>query len=70
MVSASEDEEGGEEVPAKNSSDEKKTTNAKEPTTNGKAKADSKAAGKKAEKVTPPAPKTKQGSIMSFFSKK
>lgn len=70
MVSASEDEEGGEEVPAKKSTDEKKTTNAKEPTTNSKAKADSKAAGKKAEKVTPPAPKTKQGSIMSFFSKK
>ncbi|EAT44727.1 AAEL003935-PA [Aedes aegypti] len=69
MVSASEDE-AEEESRTKSSSDEKKKTDVKDSAPSGKKKAETKTADKKAEKVTPPAAKTKQGSIMSFFSKK
>ncbi|XP_062551993.1 neurofilament medium polypeptide-like [Armigeres subalbatus] len=55
-----------------NQPEEKKVSadNQKESTDSSKSKSDSKAADKKQSKVTPPAAKTKQGSIMSFFTKK
>lgn len=73
MVSASEDEDG-DASHNKAGEGKKAETAEKEPVASGggnkNSKSDAKPANKKPSKVTPPTPKTKQGSIMSFFSKK
>ncbi|XP_001862038.2 translation initiation factor IF-2 [Culex quinquefasciatus] len=70
MVSASEDEGEGESATNNNNSE---TNGKKESTATGKTGKSEPKTDKKAQpasKVTPPTPKTKQGSIMSFFAKK
>ncbi|XP_058451068.1 DNA polymerase delta subunit 3 [Malaya genurostris] len=67
MVSASEDE--ADDVSNNNAATRKDVP--KESLPNGRSdKKHSKATDEKVGKATPPTPKTKQGSIMSFFSKK
>lgn len=71
MVSASEDEDG--DASNNNMAEGKKTAETESVSNGGVdkgSKSDAKPATKKPNKVTPPTPKTKQGSIMSFFSKK
>uniref|UniRef100_A0A1Q3F0C6 DNA polymerase delta subunit 3 n=1 Tax=Culex tarsalis TaxID=7177 RepID=A0A1Q3F0C6_CULTA len=74
MVSASEDEGESEAAAAATNNNNNKAepvANGKKEGSIGKGKSESKATDKKAaSKVTPPTPKTKQGSIMSFFAKK
>uniref|UniRef100_A0A1Q3EXT8 DNA polymerase delta subunit 3 n=1 Tax=Culex tarsalis TaxID=7177 RepID=A0A1Q3EXT8_CULTA len=71
MVSASEDEGESEAAAATNNNKAEPVANGKKEGSTGKGKSESKATDKKAaSKVTPPTPKTKQGSIMSFFAKK
>ncbi|XP_055592249.1 DNA polymerase delta subunit 3-like [Uranotaenia lowii] len=65
MVSASEDE--ADDTTSKTSGGGKKAGSDSAAETKGKVDSKEK---KTASKVTPPTPKTKQGSIMSFFSKK
>ncbi|XP_065073862.1 DNA polymerase delta subunit 3 [Ochlerotatus camptorhynchus] len=73
MVSASEDEDDGD-ASNNNTAEGKKATAEEEPVASGggdkNSTSNAKPANKKPSKVTPPTPKTKQGSIMSFFSKK
>uniref|UniRef100_A0A1Q3F085 DNA polymerase delta subunit 3 n=1 Tax=Culex tarsalis TaxID=7177 RepID=A0A1Q3F085_CULTA len=74
MVSASEDEGESEAAAATTNNNNNKAepvANGKKEGSTGKGKSETKATDKKAaSKVTPPTPKTKQGSIMSFFAKK
>ncbi|XP_058815155.1 DNA polymerase delta subunit 3 [Topomyia yanbarensis] len=67
MVSASEDEV--DDV-SNNNTTEGKDIAKQSPPDGGKENKSVKAADKKVSKATPPTPKTKQGSIKSFFSKK
>ncbi|XP_055644219.1 DNA polymerase delta subunit 3 [Toxorhynchites rutilus septentrionalis] len=67
MVSASEDEA---DAFMNNNNAAKRKDSPTAANANGKKQSEAKTNDKKASKVTPPTPKTKQGSLMSFFSKK